>query len=134
MIALAICFEGYAWRTAYRQLDASRRGRSIIGALRNSKDPEVLTVLAEDTAAISGLLVAALGIGLATLTGKAAFDAAASVVIGLILFVVAFLLGQRERAAADRRGHRPAVARGGREGDPRASTASTTCSSCCPCT
>ena len=97
VIALAICFEGYAWHTAYRQLDASRRGRSIVGALRNSKDPEVLTVLAEDTAAISGLLVAALGIGLATLTGKAAFDAAASVVIGLILLVVAFFLG-RENA------------------------------------
>ena len=54
-------------------------------------------MLAEDTAAISGLLVAALGIGLATLTGEAAFDAAASVVIGLILLVVAFLLG-RENA------------------------------------
>src|SRR4051812_49681115 len=83
VIGVAICFEGYAWQTAYRQLNASRRGRSIVGALRNSKDPEVLTVLAEDTAAISGLLVAALGIGLATLTGKAEFDAAASVVIGL---------------------------------------------------
>ena len=79
VIGLAICFEGYAWRTAYQQLQAERRGRSIVGALRNSKDPEVLTVLAEDTAAISGLLVAALGIGLATLTGEAAFDAAASV-------------------------------------------------------
>jgi cation diffusion facilitator family transporter len=97
VIGLAICFEGYAWRTAYQQLQAERRGRSIAGALRNSKDPEVLTVLAEDTAAISGLLVAALGIGLATLTGEAAFDAAASVVIGLLLLVVAFLLG-RENA------------------------------------
>jgi cation diffusion facilitator family transporter len=97
VIAVALCFEGYAWRTAYRQLDADRRGRSIVGALRNSKDPEVLTVLAEDTAAIGGLLVAALGIGLASLTGQAAFDAAASVIIGLILFVVAFLLG-RENA------------------------------------
>ena len=58
-----------------------------MGALRNSKDPEVLTVLAEDTAAISGLLVAALGIGLASLTGEAAFDAAGSVIIGLILLV-----------------------------------------------
>jgi len=94
VIALAICFEGYAWRTAYRQLDESRRGRSNWAALRNSKDPEILTVLAEDTAAISGLLVAALGIGLATLTGEAAFDAAASVVIGVILLVVAVLLGQ----------------------------------------
>ena len=97
VIGVAICFEGYAWRTAYQQLHAGRRGRSILGALRNSKDPEVLTVLAEDTAAISGLVVAALGIGLATLTGEAAFDAAASVVIGLILLVVAFFLG-RENA------------------------------------
>jgi cation diffusion facilitator family transporter len=97
VIALAICFEGYAWHTAYQHLDATRRGRSIIGALRNSKDPEVLTVLAEDTAAISGLLVAALGVGLASLTGHAAYDAAASVVIGVILLVVAFLLG-RENA------------------------------------
>jgi cation diffusion facilitator family transporter len=97
VIALAICFEGYAWRTAYQQLDETRRGRGIVGALRNSKDPEVLTVLAEDTAAISGLLVAALGIGLSALTGEAAFDAAASIGIGLILLVVAFLLG-RENA------------------------------------
>ena len=97
VIALAICFEGYAWRTAYRQLDESRRGRGTWAALRNSKDPEVLTVLAEDTAAIAGLVVAALGIGLASLTGEAAFDAAGSVGIGVILLVVAFLLG-RENA------------------------------------
>jgi divalent metal cation (Fe/Co/Zn/Cd) transporter len=41
--------------------------------------------------------VAALGVGLASLTGHAAYDAAASVVIGVILLVVAFLLG-RENA------------------------------------
>jgi cation diffusion facilitator family transporter len=97
VIALAICFEGYAWRTAYKQLDATRRGRSTVAALRHSKDPEVLTVLAEDTAAISGLLVAAVGLSLSALTGEAAYDAAASVIIGLILLVVAFLLG-RENA------------------------------------
>ena len=70
----------------------------VWAALRLSKDPEVLTVLAEDTAAILGLLVAALGISLASLTGEAAFDAAGSIVIGLILLAVAFLLG-RENAA-----------------------------------
>jgi cation diffusion facilitator family transporter len=98
VIAVAICFEGYAWRTAWKQLDASRRGRGVWAALRNSKDPEVLTVLAEDTAAISGLLVAAAGVSLAALTGEAAFDSAGSVIIGLILLAVAFLLG-RENAA-----------------------------------
>ena len=97
VIGLAICFEGYAWHTAYKQLNETRRGRGTVDALRNSKDPEVLTVLAEDTAAICGLLVAALGVGLSSLTGVAAFDAAASVGIGVILLVVAFLLG-RENA------------------------------------
>jgi cation diffusion facilitator family transporter len=94
VIAIAICFEAYAWRTAWRQLNASRRGRGVLDALRHSKDPEVLTVLAEDTAAISGLLVAAAGISLASITGEPAFDAAGSILIGLILLAVAFLLGQ----------------------------------------
>jgi len=98
VIAVAICFEAYAWRTAWRQLDATRRGRGVWAALRHSKDPEVLTVLAEDTAAISGLLVAAAGISLASITGEPAFDAAGSIIIGLILLAVAFLLG-RENAA-----------------------------------
>jgi cation diffusion facilitator family transporter len=98
VIAIAICFEGYAWRTAWQQLDATRRGRGVWAALRNSKDPEILTVLAEDTAAISGLLVAAAGISLSSLTDEPAFDAAGSVIIGLILLAVAFLLG-RENAA-----------------------------------
>ena len=94
VIAIAIGFEGYAWRTAWQQLDASRRGRGVWAALRNSKDPEVLTVLAEDTAAISGLVVAAAGISLASITGEPAFDAAGSIIIGLILLAVAFLLGR----------------------------------------
>src|SRR3954449_4977567 len=98
VIPFSICFEGYAWRTAWKQLDETRGGRSVWAALRLSKDPEVLTVLAEDTAAICGLLVAALGISLASLTGEAAFDAAGSIVIGLILLAVAVLLG-RENAA-----------------------------------
>jgi cation diffusion facilitator family transporter len=98
VIAFAICFEGYAWRTAWKQLDESRRGRGVWAALRYSKDPEVLTVLAEDTAAISGLLVAAAGITLASLTGESAFDAIGSILIGLILLAVAFLLGREEGA------------------------------------
>jgi cation diffusion facilitator family transporter len=98
VIGFAFCFEGYAWRTAYKQLDESRRGRGVWDALRHSKDPEVLTVLAEDTAAISGLVVAAAGISLASITGEAAFDAIGSIIIGVILLAVAFLLGREEGA------------------------------------
>src|SRR4051812_36777956 len=83
VIGLAAVFEGLALRTAWRQFSARREpGRGVWRSIRDSKDPELLTVIGEDSAAISGLAVAAAGIGLATLTGEAAFDAAASIVIG----------------------------------------------------
>ena len=99
VLAAAACFEGLALRTAWRQFAARREpGRGLWGSVRESKDPELLTVLGEDSAAISGLAVAAVGIGLSELTGDAAFDAAASIVIGLILGAVALLLGREMHA------------------------------------
>lgn len=62
--------------------------------MKESKDPEVLTVIGEDSAALSGIGVAIAGIVLANLTGEPAFDAAASIVIGLILACVAYLLAR----------------------------------------
>jgi cation diffusion facilitator family transporter len=95
VLALAAAFEGTALRTAWRQFQARRPpGRGVWESIRESKDPEILTVLGEDSAAISGLIVAALGIGLSEITGSAAFDAAASIGVGLILGAVAYLLGR----------------------------------------
>jgi cation diffusion facilitator family transporter len=95
VIALSALFEGAALRTGFRQFQARRPpGRSLWQSIRESKDPEVLTVLAEDSAAITGLAVAAAGITLAAVTDVAAFDAAASIGIGAILGAVAFLLGR----------------------------------------
>ena len=95
VLALAAVFEGLAFRTAWKQFRARRAPHSgLWQSLRDSKDPEVLTVLAEDSAAITGLAVAAAGIVLSELTGRAAFDAIASIAIGLILGAVAVLLGR----------------------------------------
>jgi cation diffusion facilitator family transporter len=95
VIALSALFEGAALRTGFKQFQARRPpGRSLWQSVRESKDPEVLTVLAEDSAAITGLAVAAAGIILAAATDIAAFDASASIAIGLILGAVAFLLGR----------------------------------------
>jgi cation diffusion facilitator family transporter len=94
VLALAAVFEGSALRTAWRQFQAKRGDRSVPAALEESKDPEVLTVIGEDTAALSGIGVAIAGLLLAHFTGEAAFDSAASIVIGLILGAVAFLLAR----------------------------------------
>ncbi|HEX8101462.1 MAG TPA: cation diffusion facilitator family transporter [Solirubrobacteraceae bacterium] len=94
VLCVAAVFEGAALRTAWKQFQAKRAGRSVRRALREAKDPEILTVLGEDTAALSGIAVAIAGIVLSDLTGIAAFDAAASICIGLILVGVAFFLAR----------------------------------------
>jgi cation diffusion facilitator family transporter len=94
VLAFAAVFEGSALRTAWRQFKVKRGDRSVGAALHESKDPEVLSVIGEDTAALGGIGVATAGLLLAHFTGEAAFDAAASIVIGVILAVVAFLLAR----------------------------------------
>jgi cation diffusion facilitator family transporter len=116
VLAVAALFEGTAFRTAFKQFSARRLpGRGLWQSIRESKDPEILTVLAEDSAAITGLAVAAAGIILSSITGIAAFDSAASIVIGLILGAVAFLLGRETFALIVGEGAAPEVNRQIRE-------------------
>ncbi len=63
-------------------------------ALRESKDPTVFVVMMEDSAALAGLFVAAVFIGLTLLTGNPVFDGIGSIVIGLILATVAIVLAR----------------------------------------
>ena len=88
--------EGTSWLKAVRQLrtEARAAGRGLIEHVRLSSDPTVKTVFSEDTAALIGLLLAALGLGLHQLTGQAYWDAAAAIAIGVLLAVVAYLLGR----------------------------------------
>jgi len=62
--------------------------------LRRSDDPTVKTVLYEDSAALVGLLLAFGGLGLTQLTGSSAWDGIASLLIGVLLVAVAYLLGR----------------------------------------
>jgi cation diffusion facilitator family transporter len=71
--------------------------RETIDYVLNGSNATLRAVVAEDTAALAGLAVAALGVGLHQATGISAFDAAGSIVIGLILAGVALLLIDRNR-------------------------------------
>ena len=74
--------------------EARELGRPFLTHLRRSNDPTVKAVASEDGAAVVGIILAALGIGLHQATGSAVFDAAASIVIGLVLAWVAYALGR----------------------------------------
>ena len=90
-LAIALVAEGISWLRAVRQTrgEAREAGKPIARYARDSRDPSVKMVLFEDTAALVGIALAAVGIGLSQLTGRAFWDPAASVVIGMLLISVA---------------------------------------------
>ena len=96
VLLVSFVAEGVSWLKAVRQLRAEARAadRGMIEPVRLSSDPTVKTVFSEDTAALVGLLLAALGLGLHQLTGQAFWDAGAAIAIGVLLAVVAYLLGR----------------------------------------
>jgi cation diffusion facilitator family transporter len=92
VLGLSIVFEGYSLAVAYREFLSVKGNESFWRAIQASKDPTTFTVLFEDVAAISGLLVALLGVFLTHQLGNPYFDGIASIVIGLILAGVALVL------------------------------------------
>jgi cation diffusion facilitator family transporter len=99
VLAVALVAEGTSWLRARRQTVAEARaaGRALVEHVRRSRDPNVKMVLLEDTAALAGIAIAAAGLGLHQLTGAPAWDAGASVVIGLMLMVVALAIARDAR-------------------------------------
>ncbi|MCO1579636.1 cation diffusion facilitator family transporter [Crossiella sp. SN42] len=95
VLGLAFLLESVSFVQASRQVrrEARAEQRGLLAYLRHSDDPTVKTVFFEDTAALIGLLLAFLGVLLHQLTGSAVWDAVASLAIGALLAVVAYLLG-----------------------------------------
>jgi cation diffusion facilitator family transporter len=92
VLGLAMVFEAVAWWIAYREFGKVRGNFGLFEAVRRSKDPTVFTVLFEDTAAMAGLIAAAIGIAIADIYAIEWADGAASVVIGVILAGTAAVL------------------------------------------
>lgn len=90
-LAVAFVAEGSSWLRARRQTRAEAReaGRPLKAYVRESRDPSVKMVLLEDSAALIGIAIAAVGIGLDQFTGATIWDPAASIAIGFLLIGVA---------------------------------------------
>ena len=97
VLGLAIVFEGAAWLFALREFRHTKGGNGYIRAINQAKDPAVIVVLFEDSAALLGLLVALVGIALSHVTGNLIFDGSASVIIGLILIGTSIWLARETK-------------------------------------
>jgi cation diffusion facilitator family transporter len=88
----AVC-ETWATVTAYREYRREKRqGFGLWSSFRASKDLTTFAVLFENGAAVLGVFVAFAGIFATRQTGSSSFDAASSIVIGVMLAAVAFVL------------------------------------------
>jgi len=98
-LAVAFVAEGISFVRAFWQVRGEARGRreKVFRHVESSPDITVKVNLFEDSAAVVGLILAGLGVGLDQLTGSHIWDGAASIAIGVLLIVVAVKLGMDSR-------------------------------------
>jgi cation diffusion facilitator family transporter len=99
VLAIAFVLEGISFLQSVRQLrgEAAVIERDVLEYAFRSSDPTVRAVFAEDFAALIGIGIAFLGILLHQLTGQVMWDAAGSILVGVLLGGVAVVLIDRNR-------------------------------------
>ena len=98
VLGVSIAFEIGSWVVAYREFRQQRGAQGWLAAVRRSKDPTVFAVLFEDSAALIGLVLALVGIGLADVLHIPSLDGVASLGIALVLAATACFLGYESQS------------------------------------
>jgi cation diffusion facilitator family transporter len=96
VLGFSLVAEGISLLRAVSQVrgEASSAGKPLSLYLSQSNDPTVRTVLYEDSAAVTGVVLALVGVGLHQLTGNRLWEGLASMAIGVLLVLVAYTLGR----------------------------------------
>lgn len=98
VLAVAIVLEGLSTWKAVGEFNRRYAGRSMVTALRQSKDAALFTVVLEDIAALAGLVLAMAGVAAAHLLQLQWADGVASIAIGLLLASVAAFMSVEIRS------------------------------------
>jgi cation diffusion facilitator family transporter len=99
VLAVSFVLEGVSFLRSVRQAkpEAESMQRDLIEHVMATSDPTLRAVVAEDSAALAGLLIAAIGLAAHQLTGSSIPDAVGSIVIGVLLAATALVLINRNR-------------------------------------
>jgi cation diffusion facilitator family transporter len=99
VLALSFVLEGISFLRSVRQArpTAELFGRDVIEEVMATSDPTLRAVFFEDSAALVGLVIAAVGLAAHQTTGSSAPDAVGSILVGVLIAVVAVVLINRNR-------------------------------------
>jgi cation diffusion facilitator family transporter len=92
VLLVAVGLESFSLRTAVHESRPHKGSDSWVQFIRHAKVPELPVVLLEDVAALIGLVLALLGVGLSTITHEAVWDGIGTLAIGVLLITVAVIL------------------------------------------
>jgi cation diffusion facilitator family transporter len=98
VLALAALLDGWSLRTtklAWRDAKGELSWRRLI---RDTKAPDLIVVFLEDVGALAGVAVAAVGVTLSTITGDGAWDAIASIAIGILLMGIGLVVNRETQS------------------------------------
>jgi len=96
ILFISIIIETCTFIFAYKELRKNNQGAGLSKMLREG-DPTTIAVLYEDGVAVLGVLIALVSIYLTKITGSFYWDAAGSIIIGVLLGIVAILLIGKNR-------------------------------------
>lgn len=92
VLGISMVIEGVSLTIALKQFNAARGSTPPLQFIREAKDPSLYTVVLEDAAAESGLVLAFLGLFFGHLLNNPYLDGIAAICIGILLAAVAVIL------------------------------------------
>jgi cation diffusion facilitator family transporter len=98
VLIFAIIAESASLWGCMRVVNRDRQNQSISLWFRESRSSELLVVFSEDVAALIGLTLALLAILATAITGNPVYDSIGTVMIGVLLIVIAFILAMEVKA------------------------------------
>jgi cation diffusion facilitator family transporter len=98
VLALGAALDGWSLRTTVRAGRSAKGAQSWKQLVRTTKAPELIVIFLEDLGALVGIAIATIGVGLATITGNATWDAIASIAIGLLLMAIGLVVNRETQS------------------------------------
>ena len=98
VLVFGIVAESFSMRGCMQEVNKARGTQNLWTWFHETRSSELLVIFGEDLAALIGLCLATLAIGMTMLTGNPIFDAIGTVAIGVLLIVVAVLVANEVKA------------------------------------